>query len=337
MSNFEEQGSKKNEVIEDESSNKLRPLTFEHYIGQDHIKEELKITIEASKMKSEELGHMLFFGAPGLGKTTIAKIIANEKNANLIITSAPIIEKPADLATTLMSLEDGDILFIDEIHALKTKIEESLYSAMEDFRLDINIDRNGVSKLIHLPLKKFTLIAATTRPGAITQPLRDRFNLTHQLKFYSPEELSQILLRSAEILEVDLDKEAALEIAERSRSTARIANNILGRLRPYALVKNNGKIDRIFAKKTLDNLKIDKLGLNDMDRKMLNAMYYGLENKPVGLKAISPYISEEERTIEHVIEPFLIKKGLISKTKQGRKLTDKGVKYIKENIPEEDY
>lgn len=337
MSNFKEQGNEKSVKNEENASNKLRPLTFEHYIGQDHIKEELKVAIKASKMKNEQLGHMLFFGAPGLGKTTIAKIIANAKEANLHITSAPIIERPADLASTLMSLEEGDILFIDEIHALKTKIEESLYSVMEDFTLDINIDSGNGTKLIHLPIKKFTLIAATTRPGSISQPLRDRFNVIHQLKFYTNEELAQILSRSADILEVELEFEAAVEIAKRSRSTARIANNLLGRLRPYALVNNNAKIDKDFAIETLDKLLIDKLGLNDMDRKMLHCMHYGFKDRAVGLKAISPYISEEEKTIEYVIEPFLIKKGLLSKTKGGRKLTEKGIAYTKENIPEENY
>lgn len=336
MSNFEEQNNDKQKKVE-ESNNKLRPLSFKDYIGQEHIKEELEIAIEASEMMDESLGHMLFFGAPGLGKTTIAKIIANEKGANLHITSAPIIERPADLASTLMNLEEGDILFIDEIHALKTKVEESLYSVLEDFTLDINIDNNGMNKLIHLPIKKFTLIAATTKPGSISNPLRDRFNIVHQLKFYSEEELSLILIRSASILEIELDMEAAMEIAKRSRSTARIANNILSRLRPYALVKNNSVINKNFAIESLNKLKIDKLGLNDIDRKMIHCMYYGLENKAVGLKSISPYISEEEKTIEYVIEPYLIKKGLLSKTKRGRKLTELGIKYVVENIKEDLY
>lgn len=333
MSNFIQE-NKKEDV---ETDNKLRPSSFKDYIGQDHIKEELTLAIQASKMRKTQLSHMLFFGGPGLGKTTLANIIAQEKGVKLHVTSAPIIEKPMDLASTLMSLEEGDILFIDEIHALRTKIEESLYSVIEDFSLDINIEQSGGKpKLIRIPVKPFTLVAATTRPGAISQPLRDRFAIVHQLKYYSEEELAQIVNRSASILDIEIEKDAALEIAKRSRSTARISNNLLNRLMPFAVVKNNGVLTPELTKESLDKLNIDKLGLTDLDRKMLRCMYYGLKNKPSGLKTIAPYISEEERTIEFVIEPYLIKKGLLAKTSKGRVLTDFGKKYVEENIPEEE-
>lgn len=332
MSEFQ----KENKTTIEEENNELRPNSFKDYIGQDHIKDELEVAIEASKMRDTILSHMLFYGAPGLGKTTIANIIAKERGTKLHITAAPIIERPADFAATIMSLEEGDILFIDEIHALKTKVEESLYSVMEDFRLDISIDQGGTTKLIPLPVKPFTLIAATTKPGSISQPLRDRFSVAHQLKFYNDEELSQIIVRSAKLLDVEIEKEATLEIAKRSRNTARIANNLLKRLIPYAIVKNNGVLDTYLTRSSLDMLNIDKLGLNEMDRKMLRCMYYGLQNKPAGLKTIAPYISEEERTIEFLIEPFLIKKGLLAKTSKGRVLTDLGKKYTKENIKREE-
>lgn len=315
-----------------ESEEKLRPNSFENYIGQEHIKEEIQIAIEASKLRGTNLSHLLLYGAPGLGKTTLANIIAEEKGVRLHITAAPIIEKPADLAATLMSIEEGDILFIDEIHALKTKTEESLYSVMEDFRLDIAIDQGGTTKLIPLPVKPFTLIAATTKPGSISQPLRDRFALSLQLKFYTDEELAKILERSAKILEIEIDLDSALTIAKRSRNTARIANNLLNRLMPYAVVKNNNKLTKDFTEECLDKLKIDKLGLTETDQKMLHCIYYELDNKARGLKTIAPYISEDEKTIEFLIEPFLIKKGLLSKTTKGRKLTQFGIDYVKNNI-----
>lgn len=321
----------------DSDGNELRPKSFKDYIGQDHIKEELEIAIQASKMRDDILSHMLFFGAPGLGKTTIATIIAEERGSKLHITTAPIIERPADLAATLMSLEEGDVLFIDEIHALKTKIEESLYSVIEDFRLDIPIDQGGTTRLISLPVKPFTLIAATTRPGAISQPLRDRFSVIHQLKFYNEDELAQILERSARLLNVKLSQGAAMQIAKRSRNTARVANNLLKRLMPYAVVKNKGVLDEKLAEESLNKLNIDKLGLNDVDRKMLHCIHYALENKARGLKTIAPYISEDERTIEFVIEPYLIKKGLLSKTSKGRQLTKFGVQYVIDNIPKDDF
>lgn len=333
MSNFAEQKKKKDV----EAENKLRPSSFRDYIGQDHIKEEISLAIQASNMRKTQLSHMLFFGGPGLGKTTLANIIAKEKGVTLHITSAPIIDKPMDLASTLMSLEEGDVLFIDEIHALKTKVEESLYSVMEDFSLDVTIDQNGAPpKLVRIPVKPFTLIAATTRPGAMSQPLRDRFAITHQLKYYTEEELSLIIDRSATILDIEIEKEAGMEIAKRSRSTARISNNLLNRLMPYAVVNNDGFLTGDLARESLNKLNIDKLGLTDLDRKMMRCMYYGLKNKPSGLKTIAPYISEEERTIEFLIEPYLIKKGIIAKTPKGRILTDFGKKYVEDNIKDED-
>lgn len=335
MSDFNNETNENEE--EENSVNVLRPSSFKDYIGQDHIKEELEVAIKASKMRNTTLSHMLFFGAPGLGKTTIANIIASEKQARIHMTSAPIIDRPADLVSTLMNLQEGDILFIDEIHALNTKVEESLYSVIEDFRLDINIDQGGASKLISIPIKPFTLIAATTKPGHISQPLRNRFSIIHQLKFYTEDELSQILMRSAKMLDIEITKDAAMEIAKRSRSTARIANTLLDRLMPFAIVRNDGLVDYDIAFNCLNKLDVDKIGLIEMDRKLLHCLSYIFKNKPVGLKSISPYISEDEKTIESVIEPFLIKRGLIKKTKKGRQLTDLGLKYVSDNIKENEF
>lgn len=328
---------KENDNSQNFTENDLRPRSFSDYIGQDHIKEELDFAIKASKIEDEPLPHILFYGAPGLGKTTIANIIANERGTRLHITSAPIIERPADLVSMLMSLEKGDVLFIDEIHAFKTKIEESLYSVLEDFRLDIPIDQGGKTKLISIPLQPFTLVAATTRPGAITQPLRNRFPISHQLKFYSNDELSQIIKRSSKIKNIKIDDDASLEIAKRSRSTARLANNLLNRLKSFAIVENNNYIDLNLASKRLDDLNIDKLGLTEIDRKMIFCLNYVLDNKPAGLKRLGSHISEDEKTIESIVEPFLIQKGLLKKTNKGRMLTDLGIKYAEENIKPDEY
>ena len=333
MSNMEEL---KSENKDTEYENELRPLSFDDYIGQDHIKEELSISIKASNITGRPLQHMLFSGAPGLGKTTLAAIISSEKNSNLRVTSAPIIEKPSDLATLLMNLEFGDILFIDEIHALNTKVEESLYSVIEDFKFDVNImDGSGQNKLIRLDIKPFTLIGATTKPGSLTQPMRDRLPISHTLNFYTADELSLIIKRTAKITNIEIDDEGAMEIAKRSRSTARIANNLLERISSYAIVYEL-PISKKLASETLEKLKIDKIGLSFSDRRYLQFLYYSLENKPSGVKTISSYINEDEKTIETIIEPFLIQKGLLSKTKRGRTLTKFGVQYVLDNIKESD-
>jgi len=315
--------------------NELRPLSFDDYIGQDHIKEDLRVSIKASNIRDKPLQHMLFSGSPGLGKTTLAAIIAAEKNSKLHVTSAPIIEKPADLASLLMSLEYGDILFIDEIHALNTKVEESLYSAIEDFKFDVNIENGGQNKLIRLDIEQFTLIGATTKPGSLTQPMRDRLPIAHNLKFYTVDDLSQIIKRTARIIKVDVENDAASEIARRSRSTARIANNLLERVSSYAIV-NETAITYDLAFESLNKMNIDKIGLSYSDRKYMQFLNFSLENKPSGVKTISSYINEDERTIEAIIEPFLIQKGLLSKTQRGRILTTKGVDYAINEITDKE-
>lgn len=324
------------EIKDDIIKNNLRPNTLNDYIGQDHIKEELLISIEASNIENKPLPHILFYGAPGLGKTTIANIIANEKGSKLHIASAPSIEKLSDLATLLVSLKEGDVLFIDEIHAFKTKIEESLYSVLEDYRLDIPIEKSGTTNIVSLPISPFTLIAATTKPGSITQPLRTRFPMIHQLKYYTDEELSRIIKRSSLIEGLDVSEDACLEIAKRSRSTARLANNLLIRLKPFSIVKKNRKIDLEFAIQKLDDFKIDKIGLSDLDRKVLYTLKNILKNKPTGLKRLASYISEDEKNIELMIEPFLIQKGLLKKTNQGRQLTEEGLAYTEKYITLDD-
>lgn len=326
MSNFEE--VKKDSALKE---NELRPLNFKDYIGQDHIKEELIVSIKASEIRKKPLQHMLFSGSPGLGKTTLAAIISAEKGSKLHITSAPIIEKPSDLASLLMSLEEGDILFIDEIHALNIKVEESLYSVLEDFKFDVNIESGGTNKLIRLDIEPFTLIGATTKPGSLSQPLRDRLPISHNLKFYTDDELSSIIKRTSKIIDVEIEDDAAMEISRRSRSTARIANNLLTRVSSYAIVADS-KITFELANKSLTKMDIDKIGLSSSDRNYIDCLYFNLENKPSGIKTISSYINEDERTIENIIEPFLIQKGLLSKTQRGRTLTKKGIDYAK-NIP----
>ncbi len=320
--------------------NKLRPLSFSEYVGQDHIKEELVVSIKASKIQQKPVPHLLFSGGAGLGKTTLAGIIAKEKGAKLIVTSAPIIDKPADLASLLMSIEEGDVVFIDEIHALNIKVEESLYSVMEDFKYYINTETGGTTKLIELDIPQFTLVGATTKAGSLSQPLRDRFKIQFKLNFYTDEELSKIVMRSSSILNVGIDKGAALEIGKRSRRTARVANNILDRVSSYAIVEahDNGEenpmITNQLALDTLTKLSIDREGLSLNDRTYMSYLHYSLKNKPSGVKTLSSYIGEDERTIETVIEPFLIQKGFVSKTQRGRVLTDAGLKYTAQEIPE---
>ena len=304
--------------IEEKMEKTLRPQKLEEYIGQAKVKENIKIYIEAAKKRNEPLDHCLFYGPPGLGKTTIANIIANEMNANIKITSGPAIERPGDLAAILTTLSENDVLFIDEIHRLTKNVEEILYPALEDFTLDIVIGKGPSAKSIRIDLPKFTLIGATTKAGSLTTPLRDRFGIIHKLELYSPEDLSTIVMRSAQILGIEIDKEAAYEIARRSRGTPRIANRLLKRVRDYASVLGDGDITLKITKHALNQLEIDELGLDETDRKMLELMINQYQGRPVGIETIATSLGEEVDTIEDVYEPYLIQIGFISRTPRGR-------------------
>lgn len=296
----------------------LRPQTLEEYIGQNKVKENLKIYIEAAKKRGEPLDHCLFYGPPGLGKTTISTIISNEMNSNIKITSGPAITKPGDLAALLMNLSEYDVLFIDEIHRLSKSIEEILYPVLEDYVLDIVIGKGPEAKSIRLDLPKFTLVGATTKAGALTTPLRDRFGIVQKLELYEAEDLSTIVKRSSKILNVEIEEKAALEIAMRSRGTPRIANRLLKRVRDYALVLGDGKITLKIAKLALHKLEIDELGLDETDRRMLDVMIAQYGGKPVGIDALASSLGEEIDTIEDVYEPYLIQIGFIARTTRGR-------------------
>ena len=317
----------KNE-LEERLENSLRPASLDEYIGQDKVKENMKIYIEAAKKRGEPLDHCLFYGPPGLGKTTISTIIANEMNANIKITSGPAIEKPGDLAAILTNLSEYDVLFIDEIHRLSKSVEEILYPALEDFTLDIVIGKGPSSKSIRLDLPKFTLIGATTKAGSLTTPLRDRFGIIHRLELYSIEDLSTIVKRSSKILNIEIEKEAAVEIARRSRGTPRIANRLLKRVRDYAMVLGNGKIDLKIAKHALNKLEIDELGLDEIDRKLLESMIIQYGGRPVGIEALAVTIGEEVDTIEDVYEPYLIQIGFIARTLRGRMVLPPAYKHL---------
>ncbi|MBQ9659008.1 MAG: Holliday junction branch migration DNA helicase RuvB [Clostridia bacterium] len=296
----------------------LRPQTLDEYIGQNKVKENLKIYIEAAKKRGEPLDHCLFYGPPGLGKTTISTIISNEMNSNIKITSGPAITKPGDLAALLMNLSEYDVLFIDEIHRLSKSIEEILYPVLEDYVLDIVIGKGPEAKSIRLDLPKFTLVGATTKAGALTTPLRDRFGIVQKLELYEAEDLSTIVKRSSKILNVEIEEKAALEIAMRSRGTPRIANRLLKRVRDYALVLGDGKITLKIAKLALHKLEIDELGLDETDRRMLDVMIAQYGGKPVGIDALASSLGEEIDTIEDVYEPYLIQIGFIARTTRGR-------------------
>ncbi len=308
----------KEEVVLEKS---LRPTTLDEYIGQDKIKESLKITINAAKMRGDSIDHILFYGPPGLGKTTISSIIANEMGVNIKVTSGPAIDKPGDIAAILNMLSEGDVLFIDEIHRLNRQVEEVLYPAMEDFCIDIMIGDGPSAKSVRLNLPHFTLIGATTRAGMLSAPLRDRFGLIHRLEYYSPEELATIILASGRKLGIDIEPEGAMEMARRSRGTPRIANRILKRVRDYAMVLSDGTITLQVANEALDMLDVDKLGLDNTDRNFLLTLIEKFEGGPVGLDTLAATIGEDAGTIEDVYEPYLLKNGLIMRTPRGRVAT----------------
>ncbi len=318
-----------------ENESSLRPIHFDDYIGQDAVKENLKIFIEAAKKRGEPLDHALFYGPPGLGKTTIAGIIAHEMHVNIKITTGPAIEKPGDMAAILNNLSPGDILFIDEIHRLNRQVEEILYPAMEDFAIDIMIGKGPAARSIRLDLPKFTLIGATTRAGALSAPLRDRFGMNHHMEYYKPEELAQIVKNSAAKLKIEIDDEGALEIARRSRGTPRLANRFLKRVRDFAEVRFDGKITLETARYALNQLNVDPNGLDTMDQKMLTAMMDLFGGGPVGLETLAASIGEDSGTIEDVCEPYLMQCGFIQRTPRGRVVTPYCLTYFHRDVPAE--
>ena len=306
----------------------LRPQKLSEYIGQTKVKENMKIYIEAAKKRGEALDHVLLYGTPGLGKTTLSGIIANEMNSNIKITSGPAIERAGDLAALLTNLHENDVLFIDEIHRLNKNVEEILYPALEDYTLDIIIGKGPTAKSIRLDLPKFTLIGATTKAGSLTTPLRDRFGIVERLEIYTPEDLETIVKRSSEILDIEIDNDAAMEIAMRSRGTPRIANRILKRVRDYASVLGDGNITLQLARLALHKLDIDELGLDEIDRKILKTIIVNYGGGPVGLETLATTIGEEVETIEDVYEPYLMQIGFIARTPRGRIATEAAYKHI---------
>ncbi len=312
-----------------EFDNALRPKSFDEFIGQEDLKSNLSVFIESAKIRSESLDHILLFGPPGLGKTTLAYIIAHELNVDIKITSGPILDKPADLAGILTNLKKGDILFIDEIHRMNRTVEEYLYPAMENFLLDIMIDNGPGAKSVRIPLQPFTLIGATTRTGLLSSPMRSRFGYTSRLNFYNERDILEIIRRSAKILDAKYKDDGLAEIAKRSRGTPRIANRLLKRVRDYAIVKGKGIIDHEIAIHALEKLKIDKEGLDDLDREILLTIIKKYNGGPVGLKTIAASIGEEQSTIEDVYEPYLLMKGFIKRTPRGREVTALAYEHLK--------
>ena len=316
-------------VLDDNTiDNTIRPETIKEYIGQTDVKENIKVFVEAAKMRNEPLDHVLLYGPPGLGKTTLAFIIANELGTHIKTASGPSIEKSGDLAAILSSLEPGDVLFIDEIHRMPRYIEEILYPAMEDFSLDIIVGSEGNSRNIKIDLPPFTLVGATTRAGDLSAPLRDRFGITSKLQFYTIEELTEIIKRTARVLDVEIEEAAAEELAKRSRGTPRIANRLFKRIRDFAQVKGNGIIDNAITEEALDKLKVDTIGLDNTDHELLLAIINKFNGGPVGVEAISASIGEEVTTIEDVYEPYLLQMGLLKRTPRGRIATDKAYEIL---------
>ena len=332
----------KNPIIKSESieydktyENSIRPKDFDNYIGQSELKETLKVTLEAAKLRDRPLDHMLFYGPPGLGKTTIAGVVAAQMGVDIKITSAPALERPRDIVGILMSLKGGEILFIDEIHRLNKIAEEILYPAMEDFTLDMTTGKTQTAKTLRVTIPKFTLIGATTKAGDLSSPLRDRFGMIHRLEFYSIKELAQVVERTAKILDIKTTQEGANTIAMRSRGTPRIANRLVKRVADFALVKYDGIIDEKVANESLDILKIDKFGLDTTDRALLNLIIDKYDGGPVGVETIAAALSEDVRTIEDVCEPYLLQAGFLQRTPRGRKVSPEGYRHLGLKIPSE--
>lgn len=333
---------KKNPVVKPETieydttfENTIRPKDFDSYIGQSALKETLKITLEAAKKRGKSLDHMLFYGPPGLGKTTIAGVVAAQMGVDIRITSAPALERPRDIIGILMSLKGREILFIDEIHRLNKVAEEILYPAMEDFTLDMTTGKIQTAKTLRIPLPKFTLIGATTKAGELSSPLRDRFGIINRLEFYTTEELAQVVKRTAKILEIDITEEGAKAIAKRSRGTPRIANRLVKRVSDFAIVKFDGQINEEVANYSLNLLKIDEFGLDNTDRALLNMIIEKYDGGPVGIETIAAALSEDVRTIEDVCEPYLLQAGLLQRTPRGRKVSPEGYRHLGIKMPSE--
>lgn len=322
------------EIIEDNGENSIRPISISDYIGQNEVKENLNVFIKAAKMRNESLDHVLLYGPPGLGKTTLANIIANELGVNIKTASGPAIEKTGDLAAVLSSLEQGDVLFIDEIHRIPRFVEEILYSAMEDYVLDIVVGNDSSSRSIRIELPPFTLVGATTRAGDLSSPLRDRFGIVSKLNYYSVEDLTKIIKRTSKVLDVPIEDDAAISLAKRSRGTPRIANRLFKRVRDYALVMGDGIINKKIVSLALDKLKVDELGLDETDYNLLKSIIEKFNGGPVGIEAIASSIGEEQTTIEDVYEPYLLQLGLLKRTSRGRVVTEKAYEHLKINHQE---